>query len=237
MGNLYLIRHGQASFGADDYDVLSPIGERQSVALGEHMAQLGLQLQRCVAGSLRRQQDTACLALQAMQAHGASVPAIDTDAAFNEFDADGVIRALLPALLPDEPEALHILRNGAQHRSEFQRLFALLVQRWHAGDHATDAHLETWQAFTSRVGAGLQRLLAQAASGDDIAVFTSGGTIAALLHLTTGITPAQAFALNWQIINTSLSQLKFRGRDVALASFNSQAHVQLLRAPELITYR
>lgn len=70
-----------------------------------------------------------------------------------------------------------------------------------------------------------------------MAVFTSGGSIAALLHLITGITPSQAFALNWQIINTSFSQLKFRGHDVALASFNCQAHVQLLKAPELITYR
>jgi broad specificity phosphatase PhoE len=61
-------------------------------------------------------------------------------------------------------------------------------------------------------------------------VFTSGGTITALLHLITHHA-SQAFTLNWQIINTSLSQLKFRGRDVALASFNSQAHVQLLRAP------
>ncbi|QXH43997.1 histidine phosphatase family protein [Pseudomonas xanthosomatis] len=237
MGNLYLIRHGQASFGTDNYDVLSPVGERQSVALGEHLARLGLRFDRCLAGTLRRQQDTARLALHAMNEQGVDVPAIETDPAFNEFDADGVIRALLPGLLPDEPEALHILRNGAQHRSEFQRLFALMVQRWHAGEHADDAHLETWQAFTGRVGAGLQRLLASAASGDDIALFTSGGTIAALLHLTTAITPAQAFALNWQIINTSLSHLKFRGRDVALASFNSQAHVQLLRAPELITYR
>ena len=50
MGNLYLIRHGQASFGADDYDVLSTVGERQSVALGEHLARLGLRLDRCVAG-------------------------------------------------------------------------------------------------------------------------------------------------------------------------------------------
>lgn len=80
-------------------------------------------------------------------------------------------------------------------------------------------------------------MLDSAGSGDHVAIFTSGGTIAALLHLVTGITPSQAFALNWQIINTSLSQLKFRGRDVALASFNSQAHVQLLRAPELVTYR
>ncbi|MDF0731627.1 histidine phosphatase family protein [Pseudomonas entomophila] len=237
MGNIYLIRHGQASFGADDYDVLSPVGVRQSRALGEHLAQLDLRLDRCLAGNLRRQQDTARLALECMAASGCATPAVETDPAFNEFDADGVIRALLPDLLPEEPEALHVLRNAAQHRSEFQRLFALMVQRWHDGEHAHDDGLETWQAFIARVGGALQRVLAQASSRDNVAIFTSGGTIAALLHLVTQVTPAQAFALNWQIINTSLSQLKFRGRDVALASFNSQAHVQLLRMPELVTYR
>ncbi|MDZ3992919.1 histidine phosphatase family protein [Pseudomonas sp. Teo4] len=236
MGNLYLIRHGQASFGADDYDVLSPVGVRQSQALGEHLAQLGVRLDRCVAGSLRRQQDTARLALDALQGHGSQVPAVETDEAFNEFDADGVIRALLPALMAVEPEALHVLRNPAQNRSEFQRLFALMVQRWHDGEHESDG-LETWQAFTARVNGGLQRVLDGAGSGDNIAIFTSGGTIAALLHLVTHVTPSQAFELNWQIINTSLSLLKFRGNDVSLASFNSQAHVQLLRAPELVTYR
>ncbi|MBF8674939.1 histidine phosphatase family protein [Pseudomonas fulva] len=236
MGNLYLIRHGQASFGAQDYDVLSPVGVRQSQALGEHLAQLGVRLERCVAGDLRRQQDTARLALQAMQAGGNAVPAVETDAAFNEFDADGVVRALLPGLALDEPNAPEILSNVTQHRSEFQRLFALMVQRWHAGNHGGD-ELETWEAFIARVREGLNRVLDSAGNGDNIAIFTSGGTIAALLHLVSGITPDQAFALNWQIINTSLSQLKFKGRDVALASFNSQAHVQLLRTPALITYR
>lgn len=236
MGNLYLIRHGQASFGAQDYDVLSPVGVRQSQALGEHLAQLGVRLERCVAGDLRRQQDTARLALQAMQAGGNAVPAVETDAAFNEFDADGVIRALLPGLALDEPNAPEILSNVTQHRSEFQRLFALMVQRWHAGTHDS-GELETWEAFTARVREGLNRVLDSAGNGANIAIFTSGGTIAALLHLVSGITPDQAFALNWQIINTSLSQLKFKGRDVALASFNSQAHVQLLRTPALITYR
>ena len=47
----------------------------------------------------------------------------------------------------------------------------------------------------------------------------------------------KAFELNWQIVNTSLSRLKFRGREVALASFNSQVHLELLKAPELITFR
>ncbi|GGU83141.1 hypothetical protein GCM10009504_44540 [Pseudomonas laurentiana] len=164
------------------------------------------------------------------------MPALETDSAFNEFDADALIRALLPSLLPDEPHALDVLRNAAQHRNEFQRIFALIVQRWHTGDYPS-ADVESWQGFVERVNAGLQRVLQHAEHGDNVAIFTSGGTITALLHLVTRITPAQAFELNWQIINTSLSHLKFRGSEVTLASFNSQAHVQLLKAPELMTYR
>jgi broad specificity phosphatase PhoE len=34
MGQVLLIRHGQASFGADDYDVLSDLGWTQGRALG-----------------------------------------------------------------------------------------------------------------------------------------------------------------------------------------------------------
>ncbi|MDU9392931.1 histidine phosphatase family protein [Pseudomonas sp. zfem002] len=236
MGSIYLIRHGQASFGCDDYDVLSSIGMRQSEALGAHLVQLGVQFDRCLAGDLRRQQDTARLALGAMHDAGIAVPEVETDVAFNEFDADAVIRALLPGLLPDEPEALHVLRNAREHRAEFQRLFALIVQRWHSGQYDREG-LESWAAFVQRTGDGLQRVLDQAAGGGNIAIFTSGGTIAALLHRITGVSPSQAFELNWQIINTSLNQLKFRGSEVTLASFNSQAHLRLLRVPELVTWR
>ena len=236
MGSIYLIRHGQASFGADDYDVLSPVGIRQAEILGTHLAHLGLRFDRCLAGDLRRQQDTANHALAQMQAAGIEAPRLEIDSAFDEFDADAVIRALLPALLPEEPEALHILRNAKQNRGEFQRLFALLVARWVSGSHDTPG-LESWLGFVGRVQAGLQRILEQAEPSHNIAVFTSGGTITALLHLITQMTATQAFELNWQIINTSLNQLKFRGREVALASFNSQTHLQLMKAPELITYR
>ncbi|WP_296270321.1 histidine phosphatase family protein [Pseudomonas sp. UBA6323] len=232
MGSIYLIRHGQASFGADDYDVLSPVGVRQAEVLGEHLERLGITFDRCVSGSLRRQQHTADAALQRMS----SPPALDIDEAFNEFDADAVIRTLLPDLLPEEPEALHILRNGAQNRAEFQRLFARLIGRWISGEHDKPG-LQSWQAYVEQVEGGLRRILEQAGSKQNIAVFTSGGTITALLRLITGVPSAKAFELNWQIVNTSLSQLKFRGHEVSLASFNSHVHLQLLKAPELITYR
>jgi hypothetical protein len=58
-----------------------------------------------------------------------------------------------------------------------------------------------------------------------------------VLQQVTGIPALNAFELNWQIVNTSLNRLKFRGSEVALASFNSHVHLELLRAPELITYR
>ncbi|MCP1463781.1 histidine phosphatase family protein [Pseudomonas sp. S3E17] len=236
MGSIYLIRHGQASFGADDYDVLSPVGVEQAQVLGRHLADMGLVFDRCIAGDLRRQQHTATAAFDQYSTLGVPVPALETDSAFNEFDADAIIRALLPDLLGSEPAALDILRNAAQNRSEFQRIFALIIERWLAGTYDPPG-LESWLGFVERVQGGLQRILEAADNTQKIAVFTSGGTITALLHLITRMPAAQAFELNWQIVNTSLNQLKFRGREVALASFNSHTHLQLLKAPQLITFR
>ena len=147
-----------------------------------------------------------------------------------------MIRALLPAMLPDEPEALNILRNAPQNRGEFQRIFALIIERWLTGNYDTPG-LESWLGFVERVQGGLDRILEQADNTQKIAVFTSGGTITALLHLITQMPAKQAFELNWQIVNTSLNHLKFRGREVSLASFNSHVHLQLLKTPELITFR
>ncbi|WP_122663576.1 histidine phosphatase family protein [Pseudomonas viridiflava] len=236
MGSIYLIRHGQASFGADNYDVLSPVGVRQSEVLGAYFSRLGSGFDRCIAGGLRRQQHTAELTLDQLRAASLKTPQLEIDEAFNEFDAQTTIRMLLPAMLGDEPEALHVMRNAAQNRAEFQRLFSLIVARWLSGEHDSP-ELQSWEAFVAQVQAGLQRILERAQSGERIAVFTSGGTITALLHLMTQMPAQQAFELNWQIVNTSLNQLKFRGREVALASFNNHAHLQLMNTPELITYR
>jgi broad specificity phosphatase PhoE len=236
VGSIYLIRHGQASFGADNYDVLSSTGIRQSQVLGEHLSRLGQGFDRCIAGGLRRQQHTAETALAQLVNAGLPVPELEIDTAFDEFDAEAVIRGLLPAMLPDEPDALHVMRNAAQNRAEFQRLFALIIERWLDGSH-DPAGLQTWLGFVAQVEAGLRRLLDRAKTGERIAVFSSGGTITALLHLITQMPAQQAFALNWQIVNTSLNHLRFRGSDVTLASFNNYAHLQLMNTPELITYR
>lgn len=236
MGSLYLIRHGQASFGSDDYDVLSTNGQRQARLLGAHLASLGIRLDRCLSGTLRRQRHTAETMLDELATQGRPVPTLQSNPAFDEFDADGVIRGLLPGLLPQEPEALHILRDVASNKAEFQRLFARIIERWLDGGYDTDG-LQSWRGFVDTVRSGLEALLDSAAAGEHIAVVTSGGTIAALLHLITGIAPTQAFEMNWQIVNTSLSHLRFRDRAVVLATFNEYPHLQLTGDRQLITYR
>ena len=236
MGSIYLIRHGQASFGADNYDVLSPLGERQAQVVGQHLVDLGLSFDRCIAGDLLRQQDTARHAMNQFSAAGLSAPTLEKDAAFNEFDAFAVLSALVPGLLPDEPEALTTLSNVAANPLEFQRIFELIIERWLSGTWDPPG-LETWLGFVERVQGGLNSLLDLAKGQQNIVVFTSAGTITALVHILTRIPATDAFKLGWQIVNTSLSQLKFHGREVTLASFNSHVHLQLLKTPSLITYR
>ena len=236
MGSIYLIRHGQASFGADDYDKLSPLGVRQAHITGQHLVDLGLRFDRCLSGDLSRQQDTAQHVMAQFSAAGLPAPTLEVDAAFNEFDAFAILDALLPGLLPDEPEALAAMHNAAHNPAEFQRIFELIIERWLSGTYDTPG-LESWLGFVERAEAGLNRVLDLAKGQQSIAVFTSAGTITALIHLLTQIPASDAFKLAWQIVNTSLSQLKFNGREVTLASFNSHVHLQLLKTPSLITYR
>ncbi len=66
MATLYLVRHGQASFAAENYDRLSELGRRQSVWLGEYFAERGIVFARAVCGTLERQRQTARMILETM---------------------------------------------------------------------------------------------------------------------------------------------------------------------------
>ena len=60
MPSVLLIRLGQASFGATDYDVLSELGERQAAAVHAEIVRRGVVGARLVAGGLHRQLACAC---------------------------------------------------------------------------------------------------------------------------------------------------------------------------------
>ena len=114
MGTLYLVRHGQASFGADDYDRLSELGHRQSERLGEYFKGKGLEFQAVITGTLRRHQETFAGIARGLdwQAQPVLWPGL------NEYDSEAVIQAIHPMPLPkpDTPELyrhhFRLLRDG-----------------------------------------------------------------------------------------------------------------------------
>ena len=106
MGTLYLVRHGQASFGEDDYDRLSPLGHRQAERLGQYLRprfeREGVQIDTVLIGSLRRHRETwEGIAQGAGWSHSPQVwPGL------NEYDSQALIEAIHPEPLakPDTPE-------------------------------------------------------------------------------------------------------------------------------------
>jgi len=78
MGELIFVRHGQASFGAQSYDKLSPLGEEQVQLLAAHWRETGEH-----SGALLRQRETAQI-LRPLVAEEAGSARIHTG--FNEYD-------------------------------------------------------------------------------------------------------------------------------------------------------
>lgn len=225
MATIHLVRHGQASFGAADYDRLSELGVRQSALLGQWLSRLGQPADRVICGTLRRHRQTAeaCLA-----AWGVSQAIVEDDG-FNEFDHRDILTRARPDLA--DAESLARLVSEPDGRRAFQKVFAAAVERWMASGHDGD-YAEPWPAFRTRCVAALERV---AAVDGDVWVFTSGGPIAALVQHILDLGDARMLELNWGIANAGVTRLGPGGR--RLSGFNSVAHLETVGGGALITYR
>jgi broad specificity phosphatase PhoE len=224
MGVVLLVRHGQASFGADDYDVLSDVGWTQSRLLGSYLAERGVAPDVVLHGDMRRHRDTA-----AGMADGAAWSVETTaDPGWNEFDHLGVVAAY-----PEVP------RDGKLDRVGFQRVFEAATRRWTSGAHDAD-YPEAWSAFVARVGAGLERACGSAGPGGTVVVVSSGGPIAlacARLVHPDGGDPATLAALwarfNTVCVNSGVTRLVVGSTGVRMLTFNEHPHLE----GEHLTYR
>ena len=224
MGQLLLVRHGQASFGSADYDALSPLGFEQGRLLGVALAERGITPDLVVHGTMRRHRETAEACAEAA---GWSAP-IEVDAGWDEFDFLSVL-AMHPHEYGPEPT-----------KAEFQRLFEDATEAWMAG--ADLPYDETFVAFADRVHAALERTVALAASAGTVAVFTSGGPIG-LAAAEVLADPADLAAqipglwgrLNRMAVNSALTRLITGSRGINLLTYNDQSHLDGVNGA--VTYR
>lgn len=221
MAVVLLVRHGQASFGGPDYDLLSERGERQSRVVGRRLAAMG-GVDRVVHGTLRRQVQTAdqCLPLL-----GAGVDRLEDDR-WDEYDS-GDLFAHLPAdeALVAEPDP----------RRVFQARLEQAIERWRSGHNDGD-YEESYAAFHARARAALDTLVADLGRSETVAVFTSGGVIAALCAQWLHADAAGWAALNRVMVNTGVSKLVHGRSGTNLLSVNDHAHLEE-QPRDLLTYR
>ncbi len=205
---LWLVRHGQAAFGADDYDRLTDLGWQQSRWLGAHLAEMGARFDRICAGTLRRQQETAAAIAETIGDAGA--PAVETIPGFEEYDAKGLLER---AGHRDQDPAM-------SRRAHFRRLRGLLLN-WSAGRAQGS---ETWQAYNDRARAAVAEAV-KAGEGRVLAA-SSGGTIALILMQVTGLSVEQMIEFNLQCRNSSITRLIFAGERVYVNMFNGIPHLE-----------
>lgn len=222
MSKILLVRHGQASFGAADYDNLSDLGHEQSRVLGAALAARGVVADVVVAGEMRRHAQTAAAVLDG--AGWSSEVAVD--AGWNEFDHLQVLA------VHDQPTTA----EGESEKAAFQRWFEEATLRWTSGEH-DEAYDESFAAFTSRVEAATVRLADALPSRGTAVVLTSGGPVAwacaTLLADAAGARTDLWLRLNPVSVNTGTSTVIRGSRGTTLVSFNAHDHL----APDLITYR
>lgn len=243
MSTLLLIRHGQASYGAANYDVLSERGRTQASRLGAHLAAVRQPIDALYTGPLERQRDTATLLRHAAIAGGSTMPDVETIAELAEYDAFNIIQRFLPRLADDSPE-LRPLVDGTAGNDALRlidRAFDLAVKAWSRGD-LTHAEIESYEAFTARVRTGLDRVLGAHGGGQTVAVVSSGGPISITVGLALGLGPDAAMAIGRAIRNASVTELRWRSRgfawrpgDFSLYGFNHVPHLEA--DPDLVTYR
>jgi broad specificity phosphatase PhoE len=236
MSDLYLIRHGQASFGKDNYDRLSPLGIRQAGILGRHLLSTGLRFDAAYSGTMDRQSSTAMGVFQCYTDAGEPVPELVQLGGLNEYDTTAVVSAQVPDMMAADPTLKDDLEQMYTDKESFKRVFEGAMLRWVSGNHDKPGS-ESWKHFTSRVSDALQDIMKSHGSGSSVAVFTSGGPICAALKWVLNLSGERAIRLNWQVVNTSYSRFMYNGERITLAGFNNISHLELHNEYSLITYR
>ncbi len=237
MGELVLVRHGQARFAPEGYLGLTDLGRRQAEALGRHLALDPAAVDRVRVGPRARHRETEAAVAAAFHDVGRPWPEAELDAAFDEYDAEVLIARGVPWALARDPslqQAVSAMGTGSlEARRAFGRVFRVITDAWVEGRLEAEG-LEPFAAFRARVAAGVHTVCEAATPGQRILAFTSGGAIGAAVGEAVGATdPHKVFGLSWVHVNAAFTELRFTTGRLSLARFNAVPHL----TAELLTGR
>ena len=216
------MRHGQASFGAADYDRLSALGHKQSVRLGEYFARKGIRFDAVLAGTLRRHLETLAGIRLGLKHEGEHLPW----EGLNEYDSEAVIATIHPHKLekPTSPE---------MYRAHFRLLRDGLAQ-WMAGV-VSPRGMPSYQEFVDGVAGALDHVRANH-HGGNVLIVSSGGPISTAVGHVLGTPAETTIELNLRIRNTSITEFAFTPKRHMLVSYNAIPHLDDAEYADWVTY-
>ena len=227
MSAIYLVRHGQASFGSANYDQLSDLGREQAARVGLALRDRvpGPDLVFC--GTLERHRQTAASCLAAM-----GLPATWTeDAGLNEYDHIEIVNRYL-----SPPEVMARLKKAADRGQAFEKLFVEALDRWQDARHHAE-YAENWPIFRDRCLRAMDRIADAIAGGRRNAlVFTSGGVISTIAMDLLEFPVERYRALNWRLANAGVTKLVVARDERFLSTLNEHGHFEGEYA-RMLTYR
>jgi len=221
MGTLYLVRHGQASFGSDNYDQLSALGQRQCERLGAYFRSRGRRFDAAITGTLVRQ--TQSLDAIATGLGGAPEPL--RLPGLNEYDSHAVISALHPQPLakPDSPE---------RYRQHF-RILREGLAAWMAG-RTQPAGMPSYADFVAGVEAALDHV--RGLGDAEVLMVSSGGPISTAVGRVLGVAPEVTIDLNMRIRNSAVTEFHFNPKRHALVTYNTLPHLDADTYADWVTF-
>lgn len=223
MGTLNLVRHGQASFGAADYDNLSELGQRQSLRLGEHFRSNGRRFDAVLMGTLRRHAQTWQGIATGMRP---DVTDIRIWSALDEYDPAAIIGAV-------HRQALDMPRTAEDMRNHF-RLLRQGLLAWMAGE-VQPVRMPSYAEFKFGIVTALDHVREQYPDGD-VLIVSSGGPISMAVGHVLGASAEVTVELNLRIRNSSLSQFSYNAKKHSLLTYNMLPHLDGPEYQSWITY-
>ena len=232
MAEIYLLRHGQATFGSDNYDQLSPLGEQQSRLLGEYFRAANIDFDIMVRGAMHRHGQT----LDGVKSSLEQDCPVYIDNGWNEYDH----KALFSAYINEHPEDPEVTSSNIADYVHDRRLFYRILFRalpaW--AEKKVEGATESWQEFQQRVTDAMDKLtqLMEQRSAKRALISASGGSLSLAIMLAARMPATQGIDLMRQMKNTALSQMFYHQGQWHLHSFNTLPHLSAVTQPELITY-
>jgi broad specificity phosphatase PhoE len=231
-----MVRHGQASFGGETYDKLSPRGHEQARILAEYFLASGLTFDALYSGDIDRQRATTRQIADVYASQGVALPEHTIDPRFNEYDSEAIVQALIYDVVAENPALADDISRIYTDRKAFQRVFEKVMMRWVTGQFA-DPGFETWPQVQARVAAALEDIMQAHGRNRRILVVASGGTISAAVQYALHMPDEETMLLCWQVVNSSVTRFMYNDKSITLQAFNAFGHLEQKGIRDLITYR